>query len=93
MSESIAIGPKRAAIVLAEELEYSTAANKLGTTSDELRDQIGALEAQLCLHIFKPRQKRVQLTEEGRFLIEVFRKSVELHDRNEGNGQHIGQET
>ena len=82
MPESIAIGLKRAAIILAEDLDYSRAAEKLGITSVELRKQISALEAQLYFHIFKPKQKKVELTEEGQFLIEVFRKSVALHDRN-----------
>ena len=87
MSESIAIGLKRVAIIiLAEDLDYSRAAEKLGFTSVELRKQISALEAQLYFHIFKPRQKKVELTEEGQFLIEVFRKSVALHVRNGSKG-------
>jgi DNA-binding transcriptional LysR family regulator len=86
VSESIAIGLKRVAIILAEDLDYSRAAEKLGLTSVELRKQISALEAQLYFHIFKPRQKTVELTEEGQFLIEVFRKSVALHDRNGSKG-------
>jgi DNA-binding transcriptional LysR family regulator len=86
VSESIAIGLKRVAIILAEDLDYSLAAKKLGLTSVELRKQISALEAQLYFHIFKPRQEKVELTEEGQFLIEVFRKSVALHDRNDSKG-------
>jgi DNA-binding transcriptional LysR family regulator len=81
VSESIAIGLKRVAIILAEDLDYSRAAEKLGLTSVELRKQISALEAQLYFHIFKPRQKKVELTEEGQFLIKAFRESVALHDR------------
>lgn len=81
MSESIAISLKRAAIVLAEELDYAQAAKKLNTTSDELHMQITALEAQLCFYIFEPRKKEVEMTEEGRFLINAFRESVAIHDR------------
>jgi DNA-binding transcriptional LysR family regulator len=81
VSESIAIGLKRVAIILAEDLDYSRAAEKLGLTPVELRKQISALEAQLYFHIFKPRQKKVELTEEGQFLIKAFRESVTLHDR------------
>lgn len=86
MSESVAIGLKRAAIILAEELNYARAAQELGIASAELRKQISALETQLCFHIFKPRQKEVELTEEGRFLIKAFRESVALHDRNVREG-------
>lgn len=87
VSESIAIGLKRVAIILAEDLDYSRAAEKLGLTSVELRQQISALEAQLYFHIFKPRQKKVEVTEEGRFLIKAFRESVALHDRNASKGR------
>ncbi len=86
MSESIPIGLKRAAIALAEQLDYARAAEQLKVSSSELRKQVSALETQLCFHIFKPRQKKVELTDEGQFLIEVFSKSVALHDRNDSNG-------
>lgn len=84
MSESIDIKFKRAAIMLADEVSYPRAAEKLNISSAELRRQISALEAQLYFHIFKPRQKTVELTEEGQFLIKAFRESVALHDRNAG---------
>jgi len=82
VAESIKIKFKLAAIMLAEELSYRRAAEKLNLSSAELRKQISALEAQLYLHIFKARQKKVELTEEGQFLIKVFREAVALHDRN-----------
>lgn len=86
MSESIDINLKRAAITLADELSYPRAAEKLKISSAELRKHISALEAQLYLRIFKPRQKKVELTEEGQFLIKAFRESVALHDRNASKG-------
>ncbi len=89
MSESISIGLKRAAIALAEQLDYARAAEQLGVTSAELRKQVSALEALLCLRIFKPRQRKVELTEEGRFLIKVFREAVAFYERKEKEG-HSG---
>jgi hypothetical protein len=86
VSESIAIGLKRAAIILADELDYMRAAEKLSIPSVELQKQISALEAQLCFHIFKPGQRKVELTDEGQFLIKAFRESVALHDRNASKG-------
>lgn len=83
MSECIAIGLKRAAIALAEQLDYARAAELLKISSAELRKQVSALETQLYFHIFKPRQKKVEPTKEGQFLIKAFRESVALHDRNE----------
>ncbi len=85
MSESIAIGLKRAAIALADELDYARAAEKLNLTDKELRKQVSALESQLCLHVFKPKQRRVEMTEDGLFLIKAFREAVTIHDRNAGN--------
>jgi DNA-binding transcriptional LysR family regulator len=81
VSESVAISLKRAAIILAEELDYARAAEKLHIVSAELIKPIYTLEAQLCFRIFKPRQKKVELTQEGQFLIKAFRESVALHDR------------
>ena len=86
MSESVPIELKRIAIAVAGELDYARAAEKLNTTSANLRKQINAFETQLCFYIFKPRQKKVELTEEGQFLIKVFRESVALHDRNASKG-------
>jgi DNA-binding transcriptional LysR family regulator len=82
VSESIRIRLQRTAIVLADELSYPRAAEKLNVASSDLRKQISGLEKQLCFHIFRPRQKRVELTEEGKLLIREFRESVVLHDRS-----------
>ncbi len=73
---------KRAAIILAEELDYARAAKRLNNTPAELRKQISLLEGQLYVYIFKPKQRKVELTEEGQFLIKAFRESVAIHDRN-----------
>jgi DNA-binding transcriptional LysR family regulator len=79
--ESIPIRLKRAAIILADELEYSRAADRLRITAAELWHQVSELENQLCIHIFRPNRTKVELTEEGQFLIRVFREFVTLHDR------------
>lgn len=81
MPESIEIGLKRSAIALAEELNYLRAAERLNITHTVLRKQISTLEKHLCLHIFRRNQRRVELTDEGKFLIRAFRDSVALHDR------------
>lgn len=87
MSESISIDLKRAAIALAEQLDYARAAEQLNLSPAELRKQVSALETLLCLRIFKPRQKKVETTEEGRFLIRFFREAVAFHDRKEKEGR------
>jgi DNA-binding transcriptional LysR family regulator len=85
VSESIDIKVKQAVIALADELDYALAAERLKINSAALRELITQLEKTLCLHIFRPRQKRVELTEDGTFLVRVFREAVALHDRNGGN--------
>ena len=89
MSESISIVLKRAAIALVEQLDYARAAERLGVPSAELRKQVSALETLLCLRIFKPRQRKVEPTEEGRFLIRFFWEAVAFHERKEKEG-HTG---
>ncbi|MBT9329557.1 LysR family transcriptional regulator [Paracidobacterium acidisoli] len=81
MPESIDITLKRVAVVLADELDYLQAAEKLNIPTGVLKEKISALESQLYLHIFKPRQNKVELTEEGRFLVRVFREAVAKHDK------------
>ncbi len=76
MTDSIDLEKKRAAIVLAEERDYPRAAERLHVTPAALRKQIAALESQLWFSVFRPRQKRVELTEEGRFLIRIFREAI-----------------
>ncbi len=89
MPETIPIGLKRAAIALAEQLDYARAAEQLHLSSAELRKQISALEDLLCLRTVKPRQKKVEPTEDGRFLIRAFREAVAFYERKEKEG-HTG---
>ena len=86
VSESIAIGLKRAAIVLGDELQYARAAERLNITAAELQERISELETQLCFHIFNATQEKVELTEEGRYLVNAFRESIALHDRHVSKG-------
>jgi DNA-binding transcriptional LysR family regulator len=83
--ESIDVNLKRAAVALADELDYARAAEKLNIDSTDLKKQVFELEKTLCLHIFRRRQKRVELTKDGTFLIRVFREAVALHDRVDGS--------
>ncbi len=82
MSEFISIDLKRAAIVLAEELDFARSAEKLHISPAELKQQIAVLETDLYCQLFRATLEKVDLTEEGQFLIKAFRKSVALHDRN-----------
>lgn len=82
MSESVTTTLKRAAICLADELDYERAAESLKITSAELERQISTLEKRLCCHIFKPSRKKLELTNEGKFLIQAFRRAMALHERN-----------
>lgn len=67
MSEFIDVKLKWAAIMLADELSYAGAAQRLNVTPSELKIQIAELETQLCFHIFRPNQDHIEVTDEGRF--------------------------
>jgi DNA-binding transcriptional LysR family regulator len=81
VSESIDIKSKRAAIALADELSYPRASEKLNISLAELKNLISALETKLYLYIFLQENETVELTEDGKFLIRVFREAVVAHDR------------
>jgi DNA-binding transcriptional LysR family regulator len=82
VTEHIDIRLKRAAVRLAEVLDYKRAAESLNLTTLDLKKQVGELEETLCIHIFEPGQRGPQLTDEGRFLTNAFREAVAVHDRN-----------
>lgn len=84
--ESISVESRRAALAVAEQMDYPLAARQLKLSDTVLRKKVSELETQLCCHIFKPKQKKVELTYEGRFLVEAFRASIALHDRAARNG-------
>jgi len=65
---------KLAAFSLAETLDYSDAARSLNISIVELKARVSRLENQLSVHIFEREVIHPRLTEEGHFLIEVFRK-------------------
>jgi DNA-binding transcriptional LysR family regulator len=67
---------QQAAVTLAETLNYVRAARRLGISVLELRSQIKALEGKLCLHIFEPQVDQPALTEDGRYLVQAFRKAL-----------------
>jgi DNA-binding transcriptional LysR family regulator len=73
---------KQVSIALAEKLDYDQAAECLGINASELRDLIAALESKLCLSIFQVDEGHPFLTDDGRFLIKIFREALSQHDRS-----------
>jgi DNA-binding transcriptional LysR family regulator len=78
MAEFIGVEQKRAAIVLAETLNYGEAAKQLRVEESALKSQIRALESQLCLLLFIDDVEDTRLTDDGRLLICAFREALEL---------------
>jgi DNA-binding transcriptional LysR family regulator len=68
----------QAAIVLAEELNYSRAAERLHIEQSTLSKRILELEAQIDLLLFERTHQVVELTEAGRHFVEEARSAV-LH--------------
>lgn len=67
-----------AIVVLAEELNYTQAAKRLGMTQSRLSRCIQALEHKLGLRLFKRERGPVELTDSGRAYVEQARISI-LH--------------
>jgi DNA-binding transcriptional LysR family regulator len=67
---------KQAAVALADTLNYGQAAQRLGITALELKSQIEAFEAKLCLRIFDSTSETLALTEDGHMLIEMIREAL-----------------
>ncbi|HEY1804897.1 MAG TPA: LysR family transcriptional regulator [Terracidiphilus sp.] len=68
----------QAAIILAEELHFSRAADRLHVDQSTLSKRIQELESQLGLKLFERTHQMVDLTESGRMFVEEARKA-ELH--------------
>lgn len=66
----------QAAIVLAEELSYTVAAQRLCITQSTLSRQIAELESKIGLSLFMRNRKRVDLTDPGRVFVEESREAV-----------------
>ena len=85
MSDFIDFGLKEAAVALAETLNYERGAERIGVDASELEARIKALECKLCLTIFIGEQGTLSLTDEGRYLIQVFRTALSRHSEG-GSG-------
>lgn len=71
----------QAAIALAEELNFSRAAQRLRLTQPALSKQIVELEAQLGLRLFERNRQAVALTDAGRAFIEEAREALSHVER------------
>lgn len=80
MTEFIEITLKQAAVALAESQNFDRAAVTLGITSAEVKNRIRELEERLCLNLFMPEAETPTLTDEGRFLVQAFRKALARHE-------------
>jgi len=73
MSEFIPFELQLSAVVLAEELSFSAAAQRLGTSPATLHAHIGELATRLECSLFQEKGDRVEVTKDGQVLIDGFR--------------------
>jgi len=71
----------QAAIVLAEELNYSRAAARLRIEQSTLSKRIAELESQIDLRLFVRNRQTVELTDAGRHFVEYARDAVLYTER------------
>jgi DNA-binding transcriptional LysR family regulator len=84
-----------AVVVLAEELNYTLAANRLGITQSGLSRLIQSLEQKLGVKLFKRKGSPIELTDAGRAYVEQARISL-LHGERAAQfakAAHIGADT
>jgi DNA-binding transcriptional LysR family regulator len=72
----------QSAIVLAEELHFSRAADRLNISQSTLSKQILKLESDIGFHLFKHNHQAVQLTEAGRVFIAESRQVIAHAERS-----------
>jgi DNA-binding transcriptional LysR family regulator len=77
----IEIRLQAAALMLAEEQNFTRAAERLGITQPALSKQIGELEARLGFPVFVRAQKRVDLTDAGQVFIRGCRDAQAILER------------
>ncbi|PRX04667.1 LysR substrate-binding domain-containing protein [Martelella mediterranea] len=70
------IGQLRAIIVLAEELHFHSAAQRLGITQPALSQKLQRLEGEIGVTLFNRSQRRVSLTEGGHAFLERTRTAL-----------------
>jgi DNA-binding transcriptional LysR family regulator len=71
-----------AALTLAEELNFTVAAERLRITQPALSKQITQLESRVGYTVFQRDQKKVQLTDAGQVLIVGFRDSMAILEKS-----------
>jgi hypothetical protein len=81
MSEVIPLKLQISAVVLAQELKFSAAAEKLGINPAILRAQIGELATRLECPLFEEEGDRVKVTKDGQVLINAFRSFLAQRGR------------
>ena len=73
MTEFVEMKSQMAIVMLAEELNYARASERLNITQLELNRQITELENHLELHVFRMRGEDVEVTEAGQLFVNASR--------------------
>lgn len=79
-------------IVLAEDLNYSSASNRLFLSRSSLTKHIQSLESELGIKLFLRDSHSVRLTKAGEMLAERFRTILQTFDDAVAEGRHIERE-
>jgi DNA-binding transcriptional LysR family regulator len=73
MTERITIRLQRAAVTLADSLDYGSAVERLNISESELAGEIAELERSLNLKVFGTNGRQVEVTDAGALFIDACR--------------------
>ncbi len=81
MSTHVEVRLQLAAVTLAEELNFTRAADRLKITQPALSKQIIELESRVGFTVFKRDQRRVEITEAGQIFVQGCRDSLAIIEK------------
>lgn len=81
MAEFVEMKIQMAVAILAEELNYARASEKLNITQPEMKRRITELESQLELQVFRVSGEDVEVTEAGQVFVNACRTFLSTRSR------------
>lgn len=89
--EFLGIDSQHSLVLLADELNYERAAEKLNITPSELKSRVRALEEVLCCSLFQGTPRKLRLTENGHILAHLCRRFIAYSEKSKAKAKAAGE--